>query len=263
MPVASRVARGCALLPVLVLRAVAIVIASAVVLEVARLVLATMIGRRFDRNTEYLVWTSVAIGALAEQKLKELIDCSDLNDRVLNTRIVRWARTGVWCSLGRVLQVVQIQNVLRTFEVDANGATPWNTSWTITVFHDAQRALGDWSRAVANAADSMWSLVTAKCVRITYAVPQDRFTGAPDVEHGTLTISAFRRTVLDGFMHWCTHVDAYNDPLLNTEEASLSSLDFDAIRRSAQPLPYEAPEDSWSRRADSMHVSMADHHDAV
>ena len=74
MTVDSRVSRVCSVLSLLLLRLVAIVIASALILEVLRLLLETLVSQKFDRNTEYLVWTSVAIGALAVQKLQELLN---------------------------------------------------------------------------------------------------------------------------------------------------------------------------------------------
>lgn len=257
MTVGSRVSRACSLLPLLLLRLVAIVIASALILEVLRLVLETLVSQKFDRNTEYLVWTSVAIGALAEQKLQELLACADLDERLIHGRVVRFARTGLWLTLGRVLQRVQIQNVLRVYDIDERGPTPWNTSWTITIFHASSRTIADWTRAVARGTSSLVSLLTSDAVRIAYTVPSDRYTGQPDHENATLTITAFRRTVLDGFMHWCGVVDAYGDPLLTTEDASAASIDFQAISQQVEPLPYVPAEHSWT--TGSMHVSIAGH----
>jgi hypothetical protein len=258
MTVDSRVSRVCSVLSLLLLRLVAIVIASALILEVLRLLLETLVSQKFDRNTEYLVWTSVAIGALAVQKLQELFECADLDERLIHVRVVRFAPTGLWLTLGRVLQRVQIQNVLMVYDIDEHGPTPWNTSWTITIFHDgSSRTIADWTHAVARSTSSLVSLLTSPAVRVTYTVPIDRYTGQPDQQHATLSIAAFRRTVLDGFMKWVGVVDAHGDLLLTTEDASAASIDFHAISQLVEPLPYAPPEDSWS--PGSMHVSIAGH----
>ena len=258
MTVDSRVSRVCSVLSLLLLRLVAIVIASALILEVLRLLLETLVSQKFDRNTEYLVWTSVAIGALAVQKLQELCACADLDERLIHVRVVRFAPTGLWLTLGRVLQRVQIQNVLMAYDIDEHGPTPWNTSWTVTIFHDgSSRTIADWTHAVARSTSSLVSLLTSPAVRVTYTVPSDRYTGQPDQQHATLSIAAFRLTVLDGFMKWVGVVDAHGDLLLTTEDASAASIDFHLLSQLVEPSPYVPPEDSWT--PGSMHVCIAGH----
>ena len=137
MTVDSRVSRVCSVLSLLLLRLVAIVIASALILEVLRLLLETLVSQKFDRNTEYLVWTSVAIGALAVQKLQELCACADLDERLIHVRVVRFAPTGLWLTLGRVLQRVQIQNVVMVYDSDERGPTP--SSWSTTSMSAGRR----------------------------------------------------------------------------------------------------------------------------
>ena len=175
----SRVLRVALLVPVVLLRVTIAVACAGALYKIGALLDDKVFGGSLGRDSLYLLWSCVAIGAVAEQKLFHAIDWSDLKKRVVVQRTIRPPPAGheradgdIWFDVGIFLQDSHIHECLLAFELDARGnPTVWNQEWIMHIWTPDDR---DFSRATAIAGTAGLRLMSRRSCLLMSVIQDDR-----------------------------------------------------------------------------------------
>ena len=175
----SRFMRVMFLVPVVLLRLSVAVACAGALYKIGALLDSKVLGGSLGRDSLYLLWSCVAIGAVAEQKLFNAVDWSDLKKRVVVQRTIRPPPAGhertegdIWFDVGIFLQDSNIHECLLAFELDARGRpTVWNQEWMIHIWTPEDR---DFSRARATAGLAGLRLMSRRSCLLVSVIHDDR-----------------------------------------------------------------------------------------
>lgn len=239
MAVYDRCSRILWLLPILFGRVLVVTAASIVLYHTIKTVITQFLMANTPKAsasyTISIVWSSMALGVLAEQRLQAALYFERMFTPQLHARLIRKASGGPWYNVGIWAQTCQIAKLFLSCEVDANGnLNMWNHSWTVTVISSS---LYSWEGAMVRSGQAGLRLWSSHVIELHYWVPSDRFTSTPLQEHATLEIRGWRKNSVTSFISHCkAFTTGTRAPLLSFRPASVSMQSFEGMTDAKEDL---------------------------
>ena len=250
------------LLPILIGRLLIIAACSAMLFMAAQVVIVHMFSA--DGANSYavsIVWSSIALGAVAEQKLESAIYIEKLIMPSVHVRTVRRSQEGPWFHIGIWAQASSVHRLFMHIDVDSSGhVNLWNQCWTV---HIIAKELYGWSDAVVHLGHGGVRMWSSYVVEVHYWLPTDRYTSQPQQEFGVLEIRGWRKGAVLSFMAHCkAFTMGSREPLLTVRAASQTAMslgglldDSFADEMEADVAP-DAQRDSDSESGRSVHLGI-------
>ena len=191
--------------------------------ETLHVVWGALDSRRFGRGEEYIVWSSVALAAMAEQRMQTLLRVEEFIERLCHKHTLRYANSGPYFHVGLFMQLNRFHKLLLSFDVDKYDAPfLWNQPFTVTIVVPIVDDVYDWSGIYAYAGQAGLHLFRKGVLEIHYWLPTDRWTNEPLMTHGVIDMKSTCLRTLTSFREWCAEfTNGPRAPLARLAEVSL------------------------------------------
>ena len=121
MSVYTRCLRFGWMVPNLAIRVAFIMACFLLLYETGLLVWNSMMAPKFGWGAEYVMYSSLALAFMAEQKLQYLIDFRSYVTALCHNFTIRYANSGPFFEVGLFAQLTRFDKVLMNIDIDANG----------------------------------------------------------------------------------------------------------------------------------------------
>ena len=225
--------------------------------ETLKVVWEALDARRFGRGEEYIVWSSVALAAMAEQRMQTLLRVEAFIDKMCHKHTLRYATSGSYFHVGLFMQLNRFHKLLLNFDIDPyDSPYLWNQAFTVTIVVPIADEVYDWNNVYAYAGTAGLHLFRRGVFEIHYWVPTDRWTNEPLMTHGVIEMKSMCLRTLSSFREWCiAFTDGPRAPLARLAEVSLD-IPSAPYGRDNRNNPFD--EVRQGRVSESTHVDIDD-----
>ena len=225
MSVYTRCLRFGWMVPNLAIRVAFIMACFLLLYETGLLVWNSMMAPKFGRGAEYVMYSSLALAFMAEQKLQYLIDFRSYVTALCHNFTIRYANSGPFFEVGLFAQLTRFDKVLMNIDIDANGKPViWNSAWTVHIVVPSHGALR-FDDALVRSGPAGPLLLSGYVVEIHYWLPADRYSHAPMQSDATIELKCSQRATLDEFLAYCKRfVHGARAPLMRVADVSTGTL---------------------------------------
>ena len=257
MGIPKRIQRLVWMMPSIIGRLLMLIGTFMLMYETLKVVWEALDAPRFGRGEEYIVWSSVALAAMAEQRMQTLIHVEAFIEKMCHKHTLRYATSGSYFHVGLFMQVNRLHKLLLNIDIDQYD-TPylWNQAFTVTIIVPIVGEVCDWTNVYAYAGTAGPHLFRRGVLEIHYWLPTDRWTNEPLMTHGVIELKSMCLRTLTSFRQWCfAFTEGPRAPLARLAEVSLDDADVHHGRDNRND-PFD--EVRQTRVSESTHVDMDD-----
>jgi hypothetical protein len=218
------------LVPNLAMRVAFIMACFLLMYETGLLVWNSLMAPKFGRGAEYVMYSSLALAFMAEQKLQYLIDFRSYVDALCHKFTLRYANSGPFFEVGLFAQITRFDKLLMNIDIDANGKPViWNSAWTAHIIVPSQHGAHRFDEAVVRSGPAGPLLFSGYVVELHYWLPADRYSHAPMQSDATIELKCSQRATLEEFLAYCKRfVHGARAPLMRVADVSTGTLNVNA-----------------------------------